>query len=1181
MLKIITGRAGSGKTTLIIEQIVKRLENPLDEGNILLFVPEQMSHQAEYEIARKLKGKAFSRLQVLSFKRLAHRLFLELGGSNKTFISDITVKMIITKIINENKDKFQLYNKLSTSYSFAQMVHDCIKEFKNYALYPELIEEIINQDTCDETLRKKLSDLRLIYDELIKIYGNELLDNEDFYLQLKEKISASSYIKDLDIYVDGYHNFTKIELEVIFEMLKACKNMTFLLTLDNPQKVDMSKPDALFNLPYKLFLKLSNYAKENNIEIEINHLDKPLRFKNKELVFLEKNYDKEAVYQDDVEFIKIYETENPESLIHQVARFIYNDVYQNNTIYSDYVIYTNKQNVYYPLIQNIFPLYNIPVFIDDKKQMLDHFLLNFIDASLEVIKTNFSYEAMFRMIKTEVFMPLQYEGETVNDSNFKQYMRRYRKRIDILENYCLSHGITGKDWEKDYWEYDIYKRISDLNQVITDKERELEKIINITKNEITKPLMIFKDKFLKAKCVREQVYALFELLENIEIPKKLNLYEKVHSDKKSDLFNLNEAKKHKQVYNHLITLFDELVEVCGDYTVNTNDLINILRTGFKGMKFAIVPPALDQVMVGTMRRSRFELLGHFDDVKTLGVKKAIVLGVNENEIPKVEKEKGLLTDKEREYLQGLNISLSPTLETNFLEEYFIIYTVLTSCSEKLILTYTLSDETKKEAYPSEIIDKIKKMFPKVNVETLYDYPSSDEVDYSYFTTKQMTAKIVLNAVNLLRKGYQVNELMKAVYGYYKHSKELSPKLVGVTYVNEAEKLSIDDMKKLYGNTITASISSVESYNHCPYAHFLDRSLNLKPRDIKKIEAYSIGDIYHEVMKDFGLLLINTNKTLVKMNFSEIEKIIENIINDYANKIERKYFLGNKKNKYLLMKIKNALINSLKAMHYQAKHSKFNIAFVEEKFSVDAKRLKVKPLQLSTGFTMNLKGFIDRIDYAKLNDDVYIRVLDYKSGNNDIDFTKIYHRLSLQLFTYLDVVLNNSQKLFNKEAKAAGILYFQIKNSLINALSDYTEEEIYLKHNEEYRMNGYTLGEKEVTTLFDDKITEGNNSDIIKAGLKKDGNFNAYAKVLTQEEILTLRKYTNKAIIDSMEELTSGKIPITPVKYRDYTHCKYCKFHAICKFDASLRENRYNEILRTGDDKEIIQQIIREMSDKDE
>src|SRR5690554_5072021 len=203
MLKIITGRSGTGKTTSIINIIVNRLNNPLDKSNLLLFVPEQMSHQAEYEIAKKVKGKSYNRLQVLSFKRLAHRIFLEVGGVNRTFISDITVNMIITKIINDNKEKFLLYNKLSNNFSFIQMVRDVIKEFKSYALTPEIIEEVIKREDLDNTLRKKLHDLRLIYIELIKSYGNKLLDNEDFYTQLAEKIPESDYIKNLDIYIDG------------------------------------------------------------------------------------------------------------------------------------------------------------------------------------------------------------------------------------------------------------------------------------------------------------------------------------------------------------------------------------------------------------------------------------------------------------------------------------------------------------------------------------------------------------------------------------------------------------------------------------------------------------------------------------------------------------------------------------------------------------------------------------------------------------------------------------------------------------------------------------------------------------------------------------------------------------------------------------------------------------------
>ena len=1175
MLKIITGRSGSGKTTKIINEIIMRLNNRQDRKNILLFVPEQMSHQAEYEIAKRVKDKAFSRLQVLSFKRLAYRLFLETGGLNKTFISDITVNMILTKILEENKTKLLLYNKVSANYSFVKLVHDAIKEFKSYDINPDILDNLMVGENFDETLSKKIHDLAIIYRELINVYGSNLLDNEDFYQQLREKIPQSAYLKATDIYIDGYHNFTIVELKTIFEMIKTSENVTLLFTLDNPFAVNMTNEDSLFNLPYKTFNNIRNFALDNNIEIKIEYLSTISRYQNEELAFLEANYDKNNPYPNQVDAIKIYEVEGPESLVHQVARLIFNDVYLNQATYNDYFIYVNNEDLYYPLIKNIFALYDIPVFIDDKKMMLDHFLLNFIDAALECIKTNFSYEAMFRMIKTEIFMPLIYNEEKVNLDNYPRLVKDYRKRIDLLENYCLSHGVLGYEWEKEYWEYDIYRKLSDRNRTKTKNEITLEKIINETKNEITLPLLKFKTAFTNALTVKEQVKAIYAFLMDLDIEIKLDLYEKLNTRKSTLEIDLNEAKKHKQVYNHLIDLFDELVEVCGDFKVNTAEFIKILRTGFKGMKFAIVPPALDQVMVGTLKRSRFELSGHFDDPKQLGVKKALVLGVNENEIPKVQSEKGLLTDKERQLLIEQDLTLSPTIEANLLEEHFIIYTVLTSASTELILTYPLTDIAKKSAYPSEIIEKVKGLFPQLKVKMLYDLPEHTGIDFNYVTTKKMTAKIVLQAINLARKGYEISPMMKALYGYYKHSKLLRPKLIGVTYVNEPAKLTTTDIKLLYGDSITASVSSVESYNHCPYAFFIDRSLQLKPRDIKQLDVMDIGDLYHEVMKAVASKLIENNHALHEMAFSDLKLMVNRIVRTYAEKMKRNFFFTNKQNTYLLTKIEHSLISSLQAMYYQSEHSKFKIVSVEEKFGIDAKRLKVMPIDLSTGMKMNLKGFIDRIDGAVDNNELYLRIVDYKSGNRDIDFTKIYHRLSLQLFTYLDVVLNNSQNLFKQEAKPAGLLYYQIQNSEITADSEIDESKINALHNESYRMNGYTLADNNVSSLFDDKLAAGKNSDIIRVGLKKDDNYNQHSRVLTLYEINALRKYTRKAIKASMEALTSGQIPIKPVMYQNNRHCKFCEFHSICKFDANLRENTYNEIKKTGDNQEIIAKLMDE------
>ncbi len=1177
MLTILTGRAGSGKTTKMMNEIVSRLNDPKDTKNLVLFVPEQMSFQSEYEIAKKVKGKTYSRLQVFSFKRLAYRIFLEVGGLNKTFINDMAVEMMITKIIEEHKNKLLLYNQLSGNYSFVQLLHDVLKEFKSYQFTPELIENLIKNENMDETLKKKLHDIAFIYKELNTLYGAQLIDNEDFYQELQEKISQSNYLKNADIYIDGYHNFTTVELNAILQMIKTSHNVTMLFTLENPENEDMSFSDHLFHLPYHTFMNVKNFANDNKIKIKIEHLpNAPMkRFKYEELAFLEANYEKNNTYSKEVKALQILETENPTSEVHAVARKIYNDVLKNKTAYSDYVIYMNNQEVYYPLIHNIFSLYDIPVFIDDKKLMLDHFLLNFIDAALETIKSNFRYEAIFRAIKTEIFIPFIYNDETLNEMNYSKVIGDYRNRLDLLENYCLAHGIMGNDWEKPIWEIDNQKKLTRINRDDKDKVSQLKKIINDTKEEISGVMLTFRDQFKKASIVKEQVEAIYTLLKDLEIEKKLDLYEKVNTKQCQNYIDLNDAKRHKQVYNQLMDLFDELVFVCGDYKVSTDAFIKILRTGFKSMKFAIVPPAIDQVMVGSLKRSRFEMMGHFDDPKSIGVKKAFVLGVNENEIPKVQNEVGLITNKEREFLLSQDIELMPTIETAFMEEYFIIYSVLSSASDELVLSYTLSTQDKKEAYKSEIIERINNLFPLLKVQTIVDYPQGESDDKDYITSKNMTTTVLLQAINRLRKGYEVSDTWKALYGYFKHSKLLSPKLLGVSALNEAKKLDQETIKQVYGEIITASVSSVEKFNNCPYAYFLDKGLQLRGRDIQKVESMDIGDLYHETMKEVALLLIKQNKSLHELEFTEISSFVNQIVDEFSLKMQRKYFVTNKKNQYMLYKIKQNLIKSLQAMYYQSSHSQFKVVAVEEKFSFDANKLKVAPTMLSNGSEMRLNGYIDRIDVANYEDKPYVRIIDYKSGSLDIDFNKIYYRLSLQLFTYLDVVLNNAKVLFNREAYPAGVLYYHIQNPEILALSEITEAEILLKQNAEYKMNGYTLSDKMVSSLFDTTLNDSCKSDIVKVTFSKTGYHKLQSKVLNTNEMNALRNYTRKSITDSMEEVTSGKIDINPVLYRKKAPCQYCEFHSICKFDPNLRENQYREISKVGDSLEIIEKIVNE------
>lgn len=1170
-LHVITGRSGSGKTAYMLNEIIEKIESGSDE-NIILIVPEQMSFQAEYAITKRVTGKTVANLQVLSFKRLAYRIFLEVGGASKEFISDQTIMMMLTKILLEQKDRLKVYHRMQPNYHFISLFYDVIKEFKSYAYTPETFQAILASDEYDQQMKEKMHDFSLVFNELIRLYGDTLRDEEDFYRELSERILDSNYVKESVIYIDGYHVLTGVEMNVLLSLIKTAKSVNWLLTIDELDKThEYYQPDHLFYPVYQTATKVFNRCHEEDINVTIKkHFFSQQRFKAKELAFLERTYEQpEQVFEGEVSHIQIHECMRPESEVHHVARMIYQELL-NGASLNDFVIYTNNELVYYPLIKNIFKLYNLPVFIDDGEKMLDHSLLNFVDAALEIVKTNYRHDAMFRAIKTEMLMPLEVEGLTIDARRYPHFIRRYREQLDELENYCLAHGINHEDWLNKDFTVDFHKRINDRERVKTEEDLAYENMLNTVKKQIMAPLQSFVDNFTASPYVKDKIKALYELLEAIQVEEKLALYETLDEQRSNSIYDLERVKKHKQVYNKLIDLFDELVLVCGDYEMDTDAFIKILRNGFKAMTFQLYPPALEQIMVGDLKRSRFELLNRGE---ALGVKKAFILGINEGEFPKVYHEQGLLSNKEREALLELGFDCDLTVEQAFLNENFYIYLAMASPSDDLILTYSLSDQEKKESFRSYIIDDLLKKFPKLRVETIYDFPEMEDDPYVYITTPTMTTSHLLEALHLQQKDEDIHPVWLDVYQYYLSQPSLKRRLNGLYHKNTPDQLKKDDIKVLFGDTLTVSVSSLEQYNSCPYAFFLEKGLRIKERDVKKVEAVDIGNLYHETLKDLAYILLKEQKELHELELETIESIVDERVNALARKVQREFFYDNERNQYLLKKIKTSLFNSIIAMRYQSEHSSFKVFAVEEKFGSDAKRLVIPEKEVN-GFQVQLKGFIDRIDYAKEDDKTLVRVIDYKSGAKSVDFSKIFYRLSLQLFTYLDVVLQSSELLFpGEDVIPAGVLYYHIFNSRIRANEELTVEDIEGKHYREYRMEGYTLQDLKVSRHFDGRLEIGKGSDIVPLTLTKSGYHRSHSKVLAEDELNLVRQYTRTAIENSVKEIISGDISINPAKYENEPPlCQYCAFKAVCKHDVTRPENHYRLFDRFKNRNEAIEKM---------
>ena len=447
-IQFILGRSGSGKTTTIVNEIKNRLmEDPM--GNpIIYLVPDQMTFGAEYELIHSQDVAGMIRAQTFSFSRLAWRVLQETGGITRHHLSSTGIQMMLRKLVEQYKQEFKVFAKASDKNGFIQQLEAMLTEFKRYCFSPQELEDYIakaNTEVDKQSLIDKLHDMALLYKQLEIQLSNKYVDSEDYLRLLTEKIQESNYMKTADIYIDGFHSFTPQELEVVVALMKYTNNVKISLTIDKPYEEFLPHELHLFQMTGKTYNKLLQLAKDEGVEVENPLiLHEQHRFaKNPSLQHLETYYDARptSIFEGETS-ITILQAANRRSEIEGIARQIHSLTRSGEYRYRDIALMLRNSNDYRDLIEQVFRDYNIPFFIDQKRSMLNHPLVEFIRSTMEIVNGHWRYEAVFRAVKTELLYPLEANK------------REMREEMDLLENYVLSHGIQGTKWTKDErWRY--------------------------------------------------------------------------------------------------------------------------------------------------------------------------------------------------------------------------------------------------------------------------------------------------------------------------------------------------------------------------------------------------------------------------------------------------------------------------------------------------------------------------------------------------------------------------------------------------------------------------------------------------------------------------------------------------------------------------------------------------------
>lgn len=1156
-VQYILGRAGSGKSTACLSQLQDKLLLDRDSDSpLVLLVPEQATFKAEHTLVTSPGIHGFMRAQVLSFRRLAFRVMQETGGSARVHIADNGRKMLLHKIVHKVKDELKLYHRTADQPGFIDRLSDMLIEFRRYRIdSPALEGEVLRlgqpgEEQGNEVLADKLHDLHILYAHYELAIAGLYVDAEDDLAVLAAKLGESSYAQDTEVWIDGFNGFTPQEYLVLASLIKHCRRVNIALCVDRYYAINEA-PDELdlFHSTATTLTKLRQLTKELEILEE-----KPLLLMehptarhagHSMLASLERNLYSRVM--DGANTAYLHEEISLNSAVHRraeaeaAARRMIALVRDQGYRWRDMAIFVRNIADYRDVLATTLTDYDIPHFFDQKKTVTHHPLLELIRSAMEVVKGGWRYDSIFRCVKTDMLIsPI---GESVDSQNSSKVLMR--QALDRLENYALAYGIQGKRWtDGKPWTHVPHYSLEDAPQERTDKEIAYLQQVNEARELVITPLVKFDHAIHSSHTVKDMAAAIFGLLEHTRSSEVLSNW----SSSSLLAGRIEVAKEHTGIWGNVLDVLDQMVEMMGDEVIAFSLFSELLDTGLANIKLGLVPPALDQVLIGTMDRTRPGTVKH-----------ALVLGANDGILPSAMKEDGILSEKEREQLTSVGLELAPGSRRRLLDEQFMIYTALALPSHSLWLSYPLSDDDGKALLPSEVIRRVRRMFPQLSMNF---HPgelpagTDDKAALEHIVSPNMVLSSLTVQLRQAKRGIPIADIWWDVYNWYvcqeSWREQLRVRASSLFYTNHQQKLKIGTSKLLYGSPLRASVSRMEKFVSCSFAHFASYGLRLRERKMYRLEAPDIGQLFHAALSMIGLRLQQEGITWDSLTALQCAERASAAVDLLSPRLRSEILTSSNRYRYLARKLKEVVSRAASVLADHGRMGSFQPVGLELGFGPNE---QIPPLRfsLNDGTEMEIVGRIDRVDVAPGTTETLLRVIDYKSSSKRLNMAEVYYGLSLQMLTYLDVAVTHSKLWLGQEARAGGLLYFHVHQPIIqsdNQLTvDAANEELFKR----FKMKGLVLAEEETVRLMDSSLRTG-HSKLIPVAIKADGSFYKSASVMSRQQWGILRQHGRDMIEQIGNRIVEGQVDINPYRMGQQSACAFCEYKPVCQIDSLVEGN---------------------------
>ena len=1104
-LQLILGNSGAGKSHYIFEKIIQEsMEQP--KKQFFIIVPEQFTMQTQKDLVTMHPRHAIMNIDVLSFERLAHRVFDEVGGEHRKILEDTGKNLILRRLAEEKKDELMILGGNLKKLGYISEVKSLISEFTQYRITSEQLEQMMEQNQANPQLYYKLKDMKVIYDCFQEYLSGTYLTAEELLGALEKSVEESDSVRGSVIVLDGYTGFTPVQMSLLRKLLVLTEDIYVTLTIDGKENLyAMDAEYQLFHLTKKTIAGFRSLSEETKITMNPPIILKEAgkyRFKEASaLAFLESQIFRHSnqFYEKITEELRLYAAQNPRAEAEMVGREIQRLVRDQGMRYRDMAVVTGNLEVYAGQMEQVFARLNIPGFIDQKKDVLKNPFVEFLRALLAVLQENFTYESMFRLLRSGM------TGVTMEET-------------DLLENYVIARGIRSfSGWNRE-WK----RPLKGMD------EEELE-ALNMLRVKALRGLLELRSACKEKDAdAQSMTRAIYDYLVTLDIQQKLNEYEK-RFDAAGDY---PAAREYAQIYGLVMDLFDKLVMLLGDCRMELSEYAELLDAGLSEMKVGLIPAGTDQVVVGDMERSRLK------DIKVL-----FFVGVNEGSVPKDKSRGGILSDMDRELLLEQQVELAPTARQETYIQKFYIYLNLTKPSRQLYLSWSLADAGGNALRPSWLVAQVQQLFPEVPVETGKTLSYLERMVMPPGNVRELT-----EAIECIRTGKAAEEQI-ALVQWYADQKEWQEKLKRLLdascFTNQESQIGRAVARVLYGTILEGSVTRLEQFAACSYAHFLQYGLQLHERETYGLESVDMGNVFHGALKYFSdaveagpydWLHVPDEKRDLWM-----EEALERAMEDYADRV----FSDRAQDQYTMERVRRIGKRTAWAVLKQLQKGVFIPEETEVSFR-NLEQLESVTMILSEDERMRLRGRIDRIDICRENGSTYVRVIDYKSGSTKFDLTSIYYGLQLQLVVYLNAAMEMERRKQNGDVRPAGMFYYHIEDPMLDYEQELNPEQRILK---ELAWNGLVNSDREILHLQDQEMTTG--SEVLPVRLKKDGGYMASSSVADDGQFERLTRHVQKKLQEYGERILRGDIQLKPYELGNEDACAYCRYHSVCGFDRKV------------------------------